>query len=158
MAAGLLFLWTPNSGSVCASYSFTGSWGSFPPTVLSALMWGLLPCLTVSYFVCLSVVSCRPVLFWRGNEGEWIREGNSPEKLGGVEGGEIMVGMYCKREESIFNKNKIELLLYIVNIIKGIKHKPLILYTNVCGVYSGNSQTATQTSMLLFPVATWPRW
>lgn len=31
-----------------------------------------------------------------------LSEGNGR----GVEGGETMVGLYCKREESIFNKNK----------------------------------------------------
>ena len=43
------------------------------------------------------------------SEGRSTRSG-SEERGGGeldvVEGGEIVVGMYCMREESIFNKNR----------------------------------------------------
>lgn len=37
--------------------------------VLSALVWGLLPCLIVCYFDYLVVGSWRLILFWRGTEG-----------------------------------------------------------------------------------------
>lgn len=70
----LVFLWDSQQWECVCLWFFHLLLGLFPYcVVLSALMWGLLPCLTASYFVCLSVVSWRPVLFWRKMEGKWIQ-------------------------------------------------------------------------------------
>lgn len=66
------------------------------------------------------VVSWWPALFLKG-----CGEGMGPLwELGGVEGGETVISIYCIREESIFNKCKrrnviaIILINYIIKVLR----------------------------------------
>lgn len=62
-------------------------------------------CLVVLYLVLLDlVVSERSAPFRKEMKGEQIwGRGEGEGELGRVEGGETLAGMYCMREESIFN-------------------------------------------------------
>lgn len=50
---------------------------------------------------CVAVISWKPALFRREN-GEWSWGNRESRELGGKEGGETEVRMFCVREESIF--------------------------------------------------------
>jgi hypothetical protein len=80
-----VFCGTPNSGSWCVSDSLACSWDSFAPTGL--VCTALIPCLIVSCFVALVIVSWMPPLsegkqWGRGSEGE-----GKMEEAGGWGGG-----------------------------------------------------------------------
>ena len=91
---------SPHSGSECVFDSFASSW-DFSSYLLPCLasLWGLLPCLIVVALSGLFIDSWRPALFWRETGGVNLGERGSREELGGVEGEEAVVGVYCMREE-----------------------------------------------------------
>lgn len=101
---------TPNGGSSCTSDHFVCSWDSFPPIWLPfpASRKGLLLRLIVSCFVlpdshllgicCFLNMECS-FGTWNGTaiswNGGWVDLGESRSGgVGGVDGGEIVVGMY----------------------------------------------------------------
>ena len=61
-------------------------------------MCGLLTCLFIVYFVALGCCLLETYFILKRDGGE--EEG---KQLGGVEGGETVVRVYCMKEESIFN-------------------------------------------------------
>ena len=82
--------------------------GYFSPLRLPspASIWGLLPCSIESCFV---LFGCRFLEAYyylkRKIKGEWNWT-RSGKELGGEEGGDIIIRVYCMRKKFIFNKEK----------------------------------------------------
>lgn len=94
-----------STSSRCDSASFSCSWNYFPLIGLtcSALGWGLLPCLAVFCFVMLSCFLLEACCFLNGGGSSRVNEVELGEGGGRVVRREVVVGIYCIREGSIFN-------------------------------------------------------
>lgn len=115
-----VLLLTVGAGVFC---TFLPAYYSFPHTGLTcpALKWELLALFIASYLSYLAFG--KPALFWRGNgEGVDLRERTASVELGGMEREKTAVGIYCMRENSIF---EIIIIIIIIVIIKKNK-KPQI--------------------------------
>lgn len=100
----LCFCGTDKGGIQCIPDSFACSWEfpSYLETLSSLCMRGF----PLSYWIlfCPICLLCLGVLpFYEEETRVGIWRGGEVGKLGGKKEGKIVIGMYCRREKSIFN-------------------------------------------------------